>query len=131
MTHFPPEWSPHEAVWIGFPSAADLWLDDLGGAQEQVAAFARAVHADGKGEQVRLVCANEAAADRAVVLAPGAQIMLIPFFDIWVRDTGPLARVSRSTIAAMAGAGNTPRRSTMRWARCSPPASPCRTNRVT
>ncbi len=90
MTHFPPEWSPHEAVWIGFPSAADLWLDDLDGAQEQVAAFARAVHAGGKGEQVRLVCANEAAADCAVELAPGAQILLMPFFDIWLRDTGPL-----------------------------------------
>jgi agmatine deiminase len=90
MTHFPPEWSPHEAVWIGFPSAADLWLNDLDGAQEQVAAFARAVHADGKGEAVRLVCANEAAADRAVALAPGAQILLMPFFDIWLRDTGPL-----------------------------------------
>jgi agmatine deiminase len=90
MTHFPAEWSPHEAVWIGFPSAPDLWLDDLDGAQEQVAAFARAVHADGKGEQVRLVCANETAADRAVALAAGAQILIVPFFDIWLRDTGPL-----------------------------------------
>jgi len=90
MTHFPAEWSPHEAVWIGFPSAPDLWLDDLDGAQEQVAAFARAVHADGKGEQVRLVCANETAADRAVALAADAQILIVPFFDIWLRDTGPL-----------------------------------------
>ena len=90
MTHFLPEWTPHEAVWIGFPSAPDLWLDDLDGAQEQVAAFARAVHDDGKGEQVRLVCANETAADRAIALAPDAQILIMPFFDIWLRDTGPL-----------------------------------------
>ncbi len=90
MAVLPAEWSPHSAVWIGFPSAADLWLEGLEPAQEQVAAFARAVHAGGKGETVRLVCANEAAADRAVTLATGAEIHIVPFFDIWLRDTGPL-----------------------------------------
>ena len=24
-----PEWAPHEAVWIGFPSDPELWLGDL------------------------------------------------------------------------------------------------------
>ena len=90
MPHFPAEWSPHSAVWIGFPSAPNLWLDDLEPAQAQVAAFARAVRADGKGEAVRLVCANEAAADRAVALKTGAEILILPFFDIWLRDTGPI-----------------------------------------
>ena len=90
MALFPAEWAPHDAVWIGFPSAPDLWLDDLEPAQEQVAAFARAVWADGQGEIVRLVCANEAAADRAVALETGAEIHIMPFFDIWLRDTGPL-----------------------------------------
>ena len=90
MPRFPAEWAPHDAVWIGFPSARDLWLEDLEPAQEQVAAFASAVHADGKGEAVRLVCANEEAADRAVALQTSAEIMLLPFFDIWLRDTGPL-----------------------------------------
>ncbi len=90
MPHLPPEWAPHEAVWIGFPSDPDLWLEDLHPAQEEVAAFARAVNVDGKGETVRLVCANEAAADRAVALATDAEIHVLPFFDIWLRDTGPL-----------------------------------------
>ncbi len=106
MPHLPPEWSRHDAVWIGFPSAADLWLDDLNGAQEQVAAFARAVHANGKGEAVRLVCANEAAADRAVALSPGAQIMLMPFFDIWLRDTGPLVLTRDGARIALDYRGN-------------------------
>jgi agmatine deiminase len=90
MTQFPAEWDRHEAVWIGFPSAADLWLDDLLDAQEEVAAFARHVAAQGRGETVKLVCANEASADRAAMLAPDAQIRMMPFFDIWLRDTGPL-----------------------------------------
>ncbi len=90
MAVLPAEWAPHDAVWIGFPSASDLWLEDMEPAQEQVAAFARAVRAGGKGEVVRLVCANEAAADRAVTLATDAEIHIVPFFDIWLRDTGPL-----------------------------------------
>jgi agmatine deiminase len=94
MPHFPAEWSRHEAVWIGFPSDPELWTDDIEPAQDQVAAFARAVRADGKGEAVRLICANEAAADRAVALKTGAEILILPFFDIWLRDTGPLVTMA-------------------------------------
>jgi len=86
----PPEWAPHAAVWIGFPSHADLWLEDLAPAQEEVAAFARAVHADGRGEQVILVCANDEAAATARALAPFATIEVQAFGDIWLRDTAPI-----------------------------------------
>lgn len=87
----PPEWAPHSLVWIGFPSAADLWLEDLEGAQAEVAAFARAVHAGGKGETVRLVCANSAAEAAArAMIGDCAEIISAPFFDIWLRDTGPI-----------------------------------------
>ena len=91
MTRPPlPEWSPHEAVWIGFPSDPELWVDDLVPAQEEAAAFARAVHAGGKGEIVRLVAADEAAAAAARTLAPFAEVIIEPFGDIWLRDTGPI-----------------------------------------
>ena len=87
----PAEWAPHDSVWIGFPSAADLWLEDLDGAQAEVAAFANAVYAGGKGEAVRLVCANPGAEAAARALAsPGIEIVAAPFFDIWLRDTGPI-----------------------------------------
>jgi agmatine deiminase len=85
-----PEWAPHEAVWIGFPSDPALWLGDLKPAEEEVAAFAAAVHAGGKGEKVRLVAAHEGAGEGARRLAPFAEVIVQPFGDIWLRDTGPI-----------------------------------------
>ena len=91
MTQLPlPEWAPHQAVWIGFPSAADLWEADLAPAQAEVAAFAEAVHADGHGEAVWLVAADKTAATEARRLAPFAKVIVEPFGDIWLRDTGAI-----------------------------------------
>ena len=85
-----PEWAPHEAVWIGFPSDPELWLGDLEPAEREVAAFAEAVHAGGAGEKVWLVAAHEGAAASARKLAPFADVVVETFGDIWLRDTGPL-----------------------------------------
>jgi len=85
-----PEWAPHDAVWIGFPSDPELWLGDLKPAEREVAAFAEAVHAGGRGEQVWLVAAHEGAAETARQLAPFAQVIVESFGDIWLRDTGPI-----------------------------------------
>ena len=91
MTQPPlPEWAPHEAVWIGFPSDPELWLGDLKPAEREVAAFAAAVHSDGRGEQIRLVAAHEDAAAAARKLAPFAKVIVETFGDIWLRDTGPI-----------------------------------------
>src|SRR5690348_17824227 len=91
MTRPPlPEWAPHEAVWIGFPSDPELWLGDLKPAEREVAAFAEAVHANGKGETVVLVAAHDGAAETARELAPFAEVLVEPFGDIWLRDTGPV-----------------------------------------
>src|SRR5688500_4751642 len=86
----PPEWAPHEAVWIGFPSDPELWLADLKAAEREVAGFAAAVHAGGEGEEVWLVAAHEDAAAAARDLAPFAKVIVEPFGDIWLRDTGPI-----------------------------------------
>jgi agmatine deiminase len=91
MTQPPlPEWVPHEAVWIGFPSDPELWLADLKEAEREVAAFAAAVHAGGRGEKVVLVAAHKDAAAKARELAPFAEVIVEPFGDIWLRDTGPI-----------------------------------------
>lgn len=83
----PPEWAHHKAVWIGFPSHPELWLDDIEPARDEVAAFAAAVHADGKGERVLLVAADDEAAEAARKRARFADVVVAPFGDIWLRDT--------------------------------------------
>jgi len=86
----PAEWAPHKAVWIGFPSHPELWQDDLGPARDEVVAFARAVYAEGRGETVILVCADAEAGTAAIAMAPFAEIVVEPFGDIWLRDTGAI-----------------------------------------
>ena len=85
----PAEWTEQEWLWIGFPHAADLWLEDLVPAQEQMAAFANAVAES--GQQVRLVvrdAANEARARELVSSAVTCERHA--YGDIWLRDSGPL-----------------------------------------
>jgi agmatine deiminase len=77
-------------MWIGFPSDPELWVEDLAPAQAEVAALARTLHAESRGEQVILVAANPAAAAEARRLAPFAKVMEQAFGDIWLRDTGPI-----------------------------------------
>ena len=87
----PPEWAPHDAVWIGFPSHAELWLEDLDAARAEVLAFARAVHADGRGERVILVAADADSAATARSMADDcAEIVEQGFGDIWLRDTAAI-----------------------------------------
>jgi len=92
LTSRPPaEWAPHDAAWIGFPSHPELWEDDLVPARDEVVAFARAVHANGRGERVILVVADETSALEARRLAgDAAEVQIQPFGDIWLRDTGAI-----------------------------------------
>ena len=85
-----PEWAPHQALWIGFPSDRSLWADDLAPAQQEVVEFARAIHAGGAGEEIWLVAADQPSAAIARQIAPFATVIVEPFGDVWLRDTGPI-----------------------------------------
>lgn len=87
---WPAEWEPHEAVWIGFPGNPTEWPVGLDRARAEVAAFANLVSDDGAGEQVHLVCRDQRDAARArALVAAEVDIIIEPFGDIWLRDTGP------------------------------------------
>ncbi|WP_030540483.1 agmatine deiminase family protein [Sphingobium sp. DC-2] len=88
----PAEWAPHEWTWIGFPAKPEEWPGAFDEARRQIADFANALHADGKGEEVRLVVADEADAQAARALtAPGVSIVVQKLGDVWLRDTAPIA----------------------------------------
>lgn len=88
----PAEWAPHKAMWLGFPSHAELWEEDLEPAQAEVAALARALAGPGR-ERVRLMTGSpegEAAARALLGGEGGIEIVAGRFGDIWLRDTGPI-----------------------------------------
>ncbi|HEX2815035.1 MAG TPA: agmatine deiminase family protein [Phenylobacterium sp.] len=88
----PAEWAPHRAMWLGFPSHAELWEDDLPAAQAEVAALARALAGPG-AERVRLMTGTAEGADEARrLLGEAAEVEIVTgvFGDIWLRDTGPI-----------------------------------------
>ena len=90
MTYrMPAEWAQHERVWIGFPWDEREWPRGLKAAQEQIAAFANAVHDSGNGETVYLVTGSAEAAERArSVVEDGIFVEHRPIGDSWLRDTG-------------------------------------------
>jgi agmatine deiminase len=79
-------------MWLGFPSHAELWQEDLEAAQAEVAALARALAGPG-AERVRLLTGHpdgETAARRMLGDVAGIEIVPGRFGDIWLRDTGPI-----------------------------------------
>ena len=99
----PAEWEAHEALWVGFPSHAELWADDLAPAQDEVAALCRALAGPGR-ERVRVLVAEEglAAACGRLGGVAGVELVRGEFGDVWLRDTGPvfLKREGRTAAAA-------------------------------
>ncbi|HEY5288588.1 MAG TPA: agmatine deiminase family protein [Caulobacteraceae bacterium] len=88
----PAEWSPHKAMWVGFPSHAELWEDHLAPAQAETTALVKALAGLG-GEHVKLlVRGHEAGAVAQALLNgfPNVDIIEATFGDVWLRDTGPI-----------------------------------------
>ena len=83
------EWAHHAACWTAFPSAADLWEDNLAPAQAEVAAMVRVI---AESERVELLVNGLAAelAARDLLGTANVGFHQFGFGDIWLRDTGPL-----------------------------------------
>ena len=91
MTTIPAEWRPHKAIWTAWPSAADLWGEDLEPARAEVAAMIRALADGGRGDRMRVLAhGREAEATAKLALGQSAEIVPGAFGDIWFRDTGPI-----------------------------------------
>ena len=88
----PAEWSPHRAMWVGWPSHGELWEDNLKPAQAEVEALVRALAGPGR-ERVKLLVGNDEALADARARFEGLEAVEVVagrFGDIWLRDTGPI-----------------------------------------
>ena len=113
----PAEWAEHDAVFVGWPSAADLWGDHLGPARAEVEDLIRAIlypneakpGEDERGERVHLLVRGGEARKIAEIMRshlpdPDAlDIHDAPIGDIWLRDTGPIfTKTESGAVAAVA-----------------------------
>lgn len=91
-TPVPAEWSPHRAMWVGWPSHEEWWGDWFAQAQDEVEALVRVLAGPGR-EQVRLMVGNEESLPGVRARldgVAGVEIVAARFGDIWLRDTGPI-----------------------------------------
>lgn len=97
----PAEWAPHRAMWVGFPSHAALWEENLAPAQIETTALICALAGAGR-EHVKVMVAGPSALSAARELLDGqAGIEIVPgeFGDIWLRDTGPIFLSAERAVA--------------------------------
>ncbi|MEJ0061851.1 MAG: agmatine deiminase family protein [Alphaproteobacteria bacterium] len=88
MTIFvPPEWATQKAIWTGWPSHPDLWLDNLEPARRETAAMILAL-AKGQPVKVLVMGENSMAAARAALPHPNVELIPARFGDMWQRDSG-------------------------------------------
>jgi agmatine deiminase len=105
----PAEWAPHKAIWTCWPSAADLWEEDLESARAEVGAMIKALIATtpegGKGDVVHVLASGpEALASARAALPSDVHVHEALFGDIWLRDTGPIfAKVGDDMVALRFG----------------------------
>ncbi|MGD0676601.1 MAG: agmatine deiminase family protein [Polyangiaceae bacterium] len=85
----PAEWASHSSTWLAWPSRTDLWEGHLEPAR---AAFVEIVSAIVEGEIANVLVPDEENAKRARAALPahGVRFHMLPFGDIWLRDTAPL-----------------------------------------
>ncbi len=95
----PAEWEKQDAVWLAFPSHGELWLENLLSAQKEFIAFCEAL---GPGEQLNVLVPDIEAGKTAenALKHLRARIYLVPFGDIWLRDTAPVFLTSGTEVAA-------------------------------
>jgi agmatine deiminase len=98
----PAEWAAHQAVWVAWPSAEDLWKEQLPLAQRAFVSMCEAI-ADcdpvtraPRGERIELLVPDEARRREAVARMRALELRAhaIPFGDIWLRDTAPVFLLS-------------------------------------
>jgi agmatine deiminase len=83
----PPEWVPHAACLMAWPTRRELWRDRFDEAKRDYAAVARAI-AD--FEPVWMICNPGTAAEVRDSCGTAIEAIELPINDSWARDSGPV-----------------------------------------
>ena len=95
----PPEWAPHSATWMGFPTGAypeahatdnDVWQ-----------AWANVANVIVDHEPVNMLCHPEQVPIAKRLLSSAVTLHQFPIADAWLRDTGPTFVVADKALKAV------------------------------
>jgi agmatine deiminase len=106
----PAEWSKHRAVWMAWPSHAELWEDNLEPAQYEFVELCRAIASIdpvtgvARGEFLEILVPSQEQKALAQVRLAGLPVRFheLPFGDIWLRDTAPIFVFRTNPLSAQA-----------------------------
>ncbi len=111
----PAEWQPHAACWLAWPCGETLWGAALAPVRETFVALCHSIadvdpHTGTAAGERLLVLVPDAAAATAARHALGAvpaRLHMMPYGDIWLRDTAPVFTVrADGTVATVRFAFN-------------------------
>lgn len=93
----PAEWEINKACWLAWPYDENLWGPDLPNVQNEFIALCKAIASINKlghalGEKINLLVFDQPSKDEVKTRLGGLDVIfhLIPYGDIWLRDTGPV-----------------------------------------
>ncbi len=87
MSNMPPEWAPHSATWMGYPSAA---YDGCGVSTEEAQqAWANVANAISDHERLFMLCHPTQKTSAKKRLSSAIELVDYSLNDAWLRDTGP------------------------------------------
>ncbi len=97
--HQPAEWERHKSTWTAWPASGEYWLDQLSSAQQEFSSLVKCI---AQSEPVNVLVASEDLLPQARKHLSHSNITLhvLPYGDIWLRDTGPVFVKSNEGIKA-------------------------------
>ncbi len=85
----PAEWQKHKTIWLAWPADQELWGEDLALAQQEFLDLVKAL----EHEHVVIIAPTAQELDVVegrVDLQPNLSFRVMPYGDIWLRDTFPI-----------------------------------------
>src|SRR5687768_12278258 len=105
-----PEWLPNAACLTAWPAHEYAWGEHLRAAQRDFAGFCRALLSEPGSEPIDLLVADQDAERQARValaeLGTRVRYRLMPYGDVWLRDTSPIFVTENGALAAVRFAFN-------------------------